>query len=155
MSRSEAAAFRQQWLGGEIKTIKERYEFTSSWSRVDITKGVYKTFGRAVQDLGGFDWPEAKKGAATAMAKCMLLGSPWVITHPQTEMQEFLILEMSFKEQFSEAWSHFKDGMKPKKAANDNKKPKAGAEKPNEKPTFDVLDGKAAEGWEPIVWHCH
>jgi hypothetical protein len=106
-NREAAAAFRMEWCQKQLKNMLESKSFTRSWRRVDRCKGVYRNFGRLVQDLGGWQCPEAVAGATTAVSKCLLLGAPWVHRHPQTELVEYLVLQTEFEEEFDQNWKHF------------------------------------------------
>ncbi len=87
----------------------ERKSFTQTWKRVDRTKGEYRPFGKLVQDFGGWSCQEAIDGACTATSKCIMMGAPWVVVHPQSGMTEYLVLQMGFEEEFSSMWSKFSE----------------------------------------------
>jgi hypothetical protein len=108
-TRADAAEFRKEWCQSQYTNLVERKTFTQSWRRVDKTKGVYRPFGRLVQDFGGWGCQEAVDGACTAMSKCILMGAPWVHKHPQSGMTEYLVLEMGFEEEFESMWAKFSE----------------------------------------------
>ena len=109
LSRGEAATFRLQWAQGELQKLDEKRQHSQSWKRVDRTKGRYRPFGRLVIDFGGWGDKAAVQGAATAASKCMMMGAPWVHRHPQTNLLEYLVLEIEWEEEFSQAWGTFND----------------------------------------------
>jgi hypothetical protein len=115
-NRAEAAEFRKDWCDRQYKHLVERKTFTQAWKRVDRTKGVYRPFGRLVQDFGGWSSQEAVDGAVQAMAKCSMMGAPWVQVHPQSGMTEYLVLEMGFEEEFESMWSKFSESWQGDKA---------------------------------------
>jgi len=109
LSRADAAAFRMDWCKKQLNNILEKKVHHQSWKRVDRTKGCYRNFGRLVLDFGGWSCKEAIEGATTAVNKCMLMGAPWITRHPQSDLVEYLVLEIEFEEEFSNMWSHFKE----------------------------------------------
>jgi hypothetical protein len=123
-SRAEGAAFRLSWAKDQFKNITQQKVHQTSWKRVDRTKGRYRPVGRLIADFGGFDSPEAVEGAANAVNKCLMMGAPWVVRHPQSNLLEYLVLEMEFEEEFSNMWSHFKKSWETKALGD------AGDEKP-------------------------
>jgi hypothetical protein len=48
-----------------------------------------------------------------------MMGAPWLIRHPQSGLVEYLVLEMSFEEEFSNHWSHFKESWESNAAVGD------------------------------------
>ena len=111
MSAEQLDKFHVQWAQGHIDKLESKRVQTTSWGRVDKTKGKYRTFGRLVIDFGGWECKEAVQGALTASAKCSALGLPWCKKHPQSELLEFLVLETEFEETFSNSWAIFKEEM--------------------------------------------
>lgn len=109
LNQKEALEFRINWAKTKYDEVKLTKVSTTSWSRVDRTKGRYRTFGKLVVDLGGWRCEDAVKGAIIACKKCAAMGAPWYKVHPQTEMLEFLVLESEFEEDFSKSWSQFKE----------------------------------------------
>ena len=75
-SRAEQAEFRKRWLELKLKEVTEKKTFSQTWSRVDRTKGRYRTLGKLVKDFGGWQSSEALQGACCAASKCALLGEP-------------------------------------------------------------------------------
>jgi hypothetical protein len=109
LCRADAASFRLEWAKSKLKDMIERKVHVQGWQRVDKTKGRYRNLGRLVQDLGGFSCGEAIRGACTAARKCTMMGSPWIRRHPQTNLLEYLVLELEFEECFSQSWQHYKE----------------------------------------------
>lgn len=107
-TRDEQQTFRLDWAKLQLKEIVEKKVHKQSWSRVDRTKGRYRPFGRLVIDFGGWSDLMAIKGATTAATKCLAMGDPWVRIHAQSELAEFLVLEMEWEEEFGESWDHFR-----------------------------------------------
>ena len=70
----------------------------------DRTKFKYKTFGRMVQDWGGWNDAAAVKGATTATLMCMSLGPPWIKQHSQSKMIEMAIIQQEWEEEFRNSW---------------------------------------------------
>ena len=128
LSQDESRAFRAQWLNEQIANVKTKHSQSSSWRRIDSTKGKLKTYGRCVVDFGGWSWPDAIRGATNVVAKCTLMGHPWIQQHPQSGLQEFMVLEQGFSEHFEKAWIEFKECAL-KKAAPAPEKPKDDDEK--------------------------
>ena len=36
---------------------------------------------------------------------CAAMGAPWVLIHPQSKLAEFAVVELSWQEEFEEAWT--------------------------------------------------
>jgi hypothetical protein len=106
--RSEQAAFRLSWAKKQLSDFEEQRSFKQSFSRSDKTNGNYRTFGRMVVEFGGWQSKAAIAGATTAAQKCLAMGKPWIMIHPQSEMVLFLVLDFGFEEEFKKAWSHFR-----------------------------------------------
>lgn len=107
-SRSDSQAFRMKWAQGELVKLEEKRTHKQGWSRVDRTRGRYRPFGKLVVDFGGWTSPEAVRGAMTAAQKCCMMGEPWVRVHPQSQLTEYLVLELEFQEDFVQSWETFK-----------------------------------------------
>ncbi len=60
-------------------------------------------------ELGGWRSAEAQRGATNVAQQCLLLGHPWIIIHPQSQLTEFLYLSYSWREEFETAWTLFRD----------------------------------------------
>ena len=105
----EAKDFRMDWLKRQYDTAVNKKRFTKSWTRVDKTKGQYRTFGALVVDLGGWKYEPAVKGASVAVSKCIAMGEPWIRRHPQTDMMEYLVLKMEWEETYEKCWSEFRE----------------------------------------------
>ena len=107
-NRAEGAEFRASWLKDSLEKWKEQRRETTSWSRVDTTKGQYMNFARLVKFWGGWKADEAIKGSVAAAQKCLCMGPPWLHVHPQAGFVEFLILDFGFIEDFRQAWEQFR-----------------------------------------------
>ena len=108
-SRAEQAEFRRRWCEHKLKETLTKKTFSSSWSRIDKTKGRYRTLGRLILDFGGYGSAEAIQGAMTAASKCCLLGEPWCVVHPQSGLSEYLVMEIEWEEQFSRCWTDYQE----------------------------------------------
>jgi hypothetical protein len=106
--RAEQAAFRLSWAQKQLSDFEEQRSFKQSFSRSDHTHGNYRTFGRMIVEFGGWQSKAAIAGATTAAHKCLAMGKPWIMVHPQSEMLLFLILDFGFSEEFTKAWTHFR-----------------------------------------------
>ena len=106
-NRKEQNEFRLQWAAKKLNQFRESKVFKRSWNRVDTTQGTYWNFSRVVQEFGGWKCQEAIDGAVTACNKCLAMGYPWVMRHPQSNLVTFLILEIKFAENFEQSWAHF------------------------------------------------
>jgi hypothetical protein len=126
--RAEQAEFRAEWARKQLSKFVEQRTYSRSWTRIDRTRGNYRNFARLVVDFGGWQSKEAIQGATTAANKCLAMGWPWIMVHPQSELLTFLVLDYGYEEQFSKAWTHFRKeshaGALSDKAADiDNGKP--------------------------------
>ena len=111
--RGEAQQYRLDWTKKELSKVEEQRSHLQSWKRIDKTKGVYKSMGALIVDMGGWKCREALEGTATLAAKCNMMGPPWVIQHPQTNITEYLHLRFEWCEEFSEQWDIFRNFVKP------------------------------------------
>ena len=107
-TRAECQAFKLEWMQKELKKVHEQKKYVRTWTRQDTTHGVFMNFDRLVVHLGGYTSEEAKEGASNCACKCVALGPPWVQTHPQTKLTEFLVLQMEWAEEFKEQWGIYK-----------------------------------------------
>ena len=105
LNRNDAATFRAQWAAKQYEQFKREKLYTTSWSKVDFTKGRYRTLGAIVKDDGGWEDAAAVRGAVTLAQQCSLLGEPWTKYNFQKKRMMFLELDWSFEEAFKEAWS--------------------------------------------------
>ena len=111
MKRDEAKQYRLKWANEAMQSYEARREVVTSWGRTTTHKYKYRTLGRLICDLGGWGDASAVKGACTAACKCLALGAPYVAKHPQTEMLEFVVVEMSWQEEFQQKWTELKTRM--------------------------------------------
>ena len=109
MNRVEAASFRASWAASELQVFRETRRATTSWRRVDTTRGHYYNFARLVKLFGGWHSKEAISGAIKTAQKCLCMGPPWIFVHPQSELVTYLLLEYSFQEDFEKSWQKFQD----------------------------------------------
>jgi hypothetical protein len=138
---------KQDWLKAKYNHLLQAKEYCKKYQRVDSTKGVYKPFGRIVQDEGGWDDDAAVTGAKKLAIKCLMMGGNWIKYDYLTERTRLLHLEHSWTEEMTEYWSMFTkdydnavmkeqdipeqdqlqtdDGQNPNKANTENKKPTA------------------------------
>jgi hypothetical protein len=105
LSRSQAAAFRVEWLEKHHREYKRSKTKTTMWKRIDSDKGVYRNFGQLVISQGGWKDPSAIAGSLKLATQCVQLGHPWTKVHPQTGRTLFLELSFEFQEVFQEAWA--------------------------------------------------
>jgi hypothetical protein len=116
-TRDEQQQHKMDWMKKELRKVEDKKIHMREFKRIDVTKGTYMNFARLVKHFGGFQSSEAILGACTASTKCIGLGPPWVVQHPQSQLTEFLILEVSWSEEFTEAWQLFKNYTKEGDAA--------------------------------------
>lgn len=109
MTPEQLDKFRKDWCKGHVEKLEMKKIQTTSWARVDKTKGKYRTLGNMVVEFGGWECEDAVKGALTVASKCTGLGPPWCKKHAQSELLEFLLLETEFEETFSTSWQMFKE----------------------------------------------
>ena len=109
MSKDAARDFRLNWAKTTLDSIVKKKTTTTEWSKSDKDKYRYRTFGAMVKDFGGWRDQSAIDGASRAAMKCILMGPPWVDTHPQSEMATFAILDKSWEEVFSQRWSETRE----------------------------------------------
>jgi len=109
LSRGDANDFRVKWLAEKLQEFKQRKVHAKKYSRVDRTKGTYKYLGTLIVDSGGYGDREAINGSLTLAQKCLAMGSPWVMRHPQSERLMYLELSFDFAEEFKESWAEFKE----------------------------------------------
>lgn len=107
--REEAQAFRLEFAKRELKNFREEKVYNKSYQRVDITKGEYMNLAQLVKSEGGWEDPQAVEGVRLLVSKCMQMGEPWTMVHPQTERMTYLKLKFEFKEEFAEKWGLFKN----------------------------------------------
>ena len=110
MSKDAARDLRLNWAKTTLDSIVKKKTTTTEWSKSDKDKYRYRTFGAMVKDFGGWRDQSAIDGASRAAMKCILMGPPWVDTHPQSEMATFAILDKSWQEVFSQRWSETREG---------------------------------------------
>lgn len=103
--KEEMKDFRDKWLKTQLDKYSEKKTEVQASKKTERSKGTYRTFGRLVLDLGGWDDAQAVKGAINATQKCAALGEPWAKIHPQTEMLIFLVIDEETEEEFSQSWS--------------------------------------------------
>ena len=104
LSRAESKEFRQSWAKKELAKLEEKHVVTTAWSKVDKQRFQYRTLGRLVKDFGGWEDRSAILGACQAASKCLALGPPWTLRHPQSGMVQFAIVELEWEETFSRSW---------------------------------------------------
>ena len=105
MTNADAAKFRMKWAVDQIEKMEQTKTIMTKWSKIDTSTWIYRPFGRLVVDFGGWEDPNAIKGATTGAMQCMTMGDPFIKIHPQTKMLLFAIVEVSWKEQFEQSWS--------------------------------------------------
>ena len=115
----------QEWIdrwGDKKKAEWEgegSFEQVKTWKRIDEEIYEYKPLGKWIVDLGGWKDPSAREGACTGALQCMIMGDPYVIIHPQTNMMEFAHVKIRWREQFTNSWSEtMKYYMDDKKQSN-------------------------------------
>lgn len=104
LTTSEGKTFRMDWAKKLESEIIEKKTHTKRWSRIDTTAWNYRPFGKMVLDFGGWDDPEAIRGAITGSLQCLTMGDPFVKIHPQTKMVLFAIAEIGWAEVFEQSW---------------------------------------------------
>jgi hypothetical protein len=104
LSRAESKEFRQSWAKRELAKLEEKHVVTTAWSKVDKQRFQYRTLGRLVLDFGGWEDRSAILGACQAASKCLALGPPWTLRHPQSGMVQFAVVELEWEETFSRSW---------------------------------------------------
>jgi len=109
MTPEQLDKFRKDWCKGHVEKLELKKVQTTSWGRVDKTKGTYRTVGNMIMLFGGWKCEDAVKGALTVASKCSGLGPPWCKKHAQSELLEFLLLETEFEETFATSWQMFKE----------------------------------------------
>ena len=109
MTPEQLDKFRKDWCKGHVEKLEMKKIQTTSWGRVDKTKGKYRTVGNMILLFGGWECEDAVKGALTVASKCTGLGPPWCKKHAQSELLEFLLLETEFEETFATSWQMFKE----------------------------------------------
>ena len=72
--------------------------------RQDFTTWIYRPLGVLIKHLGGWEDPSAIRGAITGALQCLTMGHPYVMKHPQTQMLQFAIAEIGWKETYEESW---------------------------------------------------
>ena len=105
-SQREAADFRLKWATLQFERLSEKKVHTKSFSRRDTAKFTYRPFGRLVQDFGGWQNANAVAGATTAAVRCLSMGPPWAVKHPQTELVEYAVVEIEWQEEYQQSWQH-------------------------------------------------
>ena len=105
LSNKDAQTFRMQWAKDLQSSIVEKKTHAKKWTRVDSTKWTYRPFGKLVVDFGGWDDPDAVRGACTGALQCMTMGDPFVKIHPQTKMTLFAVAEIGWDEVFEQSWN--------------------------------------------------
>jgi hypothetical protein len=108
MNRSEAAAFRLKWAKAEYDKFMDEKVHMRSWTRIDITKGHYRSVSQLVIDDGGWQDEDCIEGVQKLIEKALAMGDPWIRIHPQTGRMLFLKLSFEFAEEFAESWSSFR-----------------------------------------------
>ena len=103
-TRSEKAAFKQDWAKAQFERITVRREKSQSFQRVDIKHGVYRPFGALYQRQGGKDDPLAWQAAKNIADACVKMGPPWTRYNEMSKRTEFLDMEYSHRSEFSKAW---------------------------------------------------
>ena len=95
--------FRLQWAEARYKeTVLTRTQ-TTSFTRVDSTRGVYRSFARIVVEEGGD--AAARKAALLLCSRAARLGGDWVRYNALTSRYDYLYLEHQWQEDFTKAWS--------------------------------------------------
>jgi hypothetical protein len=104
LAPAEGKTFRMDWAKKLESEIMEKKTQTKRWSRIDTTAWNYRPFGKLVVDFGGWEDPEAIRGAITGSLQCLTMGDPFVKIHPQTKMVLFAIAEIGWAEVFEQSW---------------------------------------------------
>ena len=91
-------------------------------------------------DGGGWQDRDSIEGATNTSQKCLAMGPPWYMSHPQSGRLMFLELSYEFAEDFEKCWEEFKREYTDRKPAEwGEAKPKAGVtgnkEKEPQEPT--------------------
>ena len=97
--------FRMTWAKNLAAEIEDKKTHTKTWRKVDTTTWNFRPFGSLVVHLGGWNDPEAVKGACTGALQCLMMGDPFVKIHPQTKMVNFAIAEIGWSEIYDESWT--------------------------------------------------
>jgi hypothetical protein len=112
MNRSEAKAHRDDFLNMKIEKMETKLRVSKSWSVTDTQGMRFRTPAKIFEDLGGNVDPTVIEGVVRGCLKCTAMGPPWLHTHPQTGLKEFVIIEFSKTEVFTKVWEEFSEGMK-------------------------------------------
>lgn len=110
LGRFQKAAFRKQWADAKQEELLEQQIYTEKHSKVDISKGTYRSLLWVLKNEGGSKSKSAQRSTLAFAKKCHQLGEPWVVNNPMFDRLDYLVMQSGFKEEFGTAWTMQKTG---------------------------------------------
>ena len=121
----EKRQMKMDWLKEDYEVYKKEKKFEKTLKKKDTIKGRMVTLGGLVLAYGGWEWPQAIRGAKRTAAKCAVLGEKWCCRDEFSEMLFFRLVEHEDAEIFEKAWS---DRTTRSSSSGSGSAPAAGAE---------------------------
>ena len=92
-----------------LAAVKERGAQNTTWERTEMQDVQMRTATKIFEGLGGRTDPSVAEGVFKAISKCVAMGPPWVHRHPQTDLVEYAVISVGWRERFTTAWSKFRE----------------------------------------------
>jgi Arc/MetJ-type ribon-helix-helix transcriptional regulator len=105
------ATFRAEWAAAKWKSIEEDHMHVQTHLKSKTVKGTYVCFAKILEHEGGKDDPAAWLAAAKYGSKCLTMGAPWTAYNSMTERVDYMLIQRSEEDVFTEAWSHTRSGV--------------------------------------------
>jgi hypothetical protein len=97
-------SFKVNWAEAELALVQETQTHSKSLTVTGSTSASMFSFGRIVQEEGGWEDRSAIKAALTYCKKCALMGTPWVQFNNMTERYDFNYVSTAKRTDFAQSW---------------------------------------------------
>jgi len=110
-TKLELQEYKATWLSKAVEHITTRKTYQEDHKNHSIQDGEYMPFGMIVKSEGGWEDPDAVRGATTLAIKAVVMGPPWTMINDQTGRLTYWKITHKTREIFSKTWSTVEDSM--------------------------------------------
>jgi hypothetical protein len=101
------AEFRKQWAKNIYQSMRKVQVKSVSWSKIDVSKGTYMSFGTIVREEG--DDEDGLKAAVNYVKACQKMAGVWAQWNLMTKRWEFLYMRQEVQDIFQNSWRMFEE----------------------------------------------
>ena len=109
-STADKAGFRKKWAAAQYEKQRVMKVKSKTWTKVDISKGVYLPFSCIIRDEGADE--EAVVAAVNYIKACWAMGGVWRKYNRMTQRMEWLYMKQEVHEIFEESWKMYEESQK-------------------------------------------